>query len=263
MLDYLRPVGRRIQAASRARTGRAPGRRRRAAWVLVPAALALAAGCGGLGTSSGAPASASASPSVHGNGVAKLRGTEILKQAAKVSATARSVRIRGKISEEGDVIALNLRIAGPKAAAGTMIMNGQRMGLIRLGPVAYIKGDARFWNAAGGPNAVTMFSGKYLKTAANDKDFKDLMSLTIASKVFAELTKPEGEVTKGAAARVNGLPAITLLDGTGGKLYVATVGRPYVLRISDGKNKLDFFDYNKTMTIRPPASRLVVETGNR
>jgi hypothetical protein len=189
---------------------------RRAVWVLVPAALVLAAGCGGPGTSSDAAASASASPTVHGNGVAKLSGTEILKQAAKVSAAARSVRIRGKVSDQGEVIALSLRIAGPKAAAGTMIVHGQRIGLIRLGSVAYIKGDAKFWNAAGGPNAVTMFSGKYLKTAANDKDFKDLMSLTIASKVFAELTKPEGEVTKGAAAQVHGTPAITLLDGTGG-----------------------------------------------
>ena len=48
------------------------------------------------------------------------------------------------------------------------------------------------------------------------------------------MTKPEGDVTKGDTKTIDGTPAIGLVDSKGGgKLYVATTGEPVPLSIED------------------------------
>jgi hypothetical protein len=235
---------------------------RRAALVALPAALILVTGCQDLGSEK-TPQSSSSSPTAgqRGNGVERLSASEILDRAGKATTSARSVRIRGKLREGGDVLGLDVRIAGRSTAAGSITMQGERIRLVRVGSAAYIKGDAKFWKSIGGQDAASIFVGKYLKTTADNKDFKDLMSLTALSEIVSEIVKPEGELTKGARAQVNGVAAITLLDGAGGKLYVATEGQPYVLRLSPdaGDERLDFLAYNQTMKIQRPPGRLVID----
>jgi hypothetical protein len=238
--------------------------RRRVALVALPAALLLVTGCqpGDTTGTAGSPTTpVAATP--EGNGIAELSAARILERASKASSAAPSVRLRGTFREDGKTFAIDLRLAGNRAAAGSITVEGQRLGLVRLGSTAYIRGDDRFWKSVGGQDAVRMFHGKYLKTPADSKEFTDLMSFTLPSKVFTELLRTGGAVTKGERARVNGRPAITLLDGAGGKIYVATEGQPQILRISTGvrDEALDFLDYGKKFTVQRPPSRHVIDVG--
>jgi hypothetical protein len=225
--------------------------------------LVFVAACGGsTGATKTTPSvSASTSAASQGNGIANLSVKNILQRAGKASIAAGSVRIHGRARDKGQVFGMDLRIAGRKAGAGTIVTHGQRIGVIRLGSTAYIKGDAKFWQAAGGQAAARMFVGKYLKTKADNKDFADMTSFTIMSKMFAEMLKPVGTPTKGERAQINGTPAIALVDGDGGKLYVATEGKPYVLRAAskDGKDQLDFTGYGQAFTIQRPPTKLVID----
>jgi hypothetical protein len=235
-----------------------PGRRR-ALLLVLPAALALISGCDdGTAGSPTRPAATSAAATPNGNGVDKLSGAEILKRATKASRAATSVRMRGRFPTGGRPMAIDIRAAGKGSAYGDITMNGQRIRLVRIGSTAYLKGDTAFWKSVGGQDAARMFSGKYLKVPAGNKDFRDLMSLTLTSKVFSEILRPEGRVTKGERTRINGRAAIALGDGTGGSLYVATEGEPHVLRLKTGKEVLDFLAYNERIAVRRPPSNRVI-----
>jgi hypothetical protein len=239
-------------------------RRRRAVLTALPVALVLLTGCQPDGSAGAArPRTSPAAAAPDGNGITKLSAARILERASEVSSAAPSVRLRGTFREEGKPFTFDLRLMGKRAATGSITVEGQRLGLVRLGSTAYIRGDDRFWKSVGGRDAVRMFHGKYLKTPANSKDFADLMSFTLPSKVFTELLRTDGAVTKGERARVNGRPAITLLDGTGGKVYVATEGEPQILRLSTGVRgeALDFLDYGRKFTVQRPPSRLVIDAG--
>lgn len=244
-------------------------RLRRVSLFLLPIAFAaLVAGCGpdekaSAAGNSGAPSaspSASVSPSPTSNGVDALSASKILAKARKASSAAKSVHIQGKMTEESKTFEIDVRVGGERGAAGHIIMNGQRVDMIRIEDSVYMKGDDAFWRSGGGDSAVVLLSGKYVKIGLNDKDFADLTLFTFPSAIFSDLVKPKGVVTKGRGARVNGVPAVTLVDGTGGKLYVATEGKPYILRVASDKEagSLDFLDYDKTVSVHaPPADRVV------
>jgi hypothetical protein len=233
--------------------------RRRALLLVLPAALTFVSGCDdGAAAPQSRSGAANAAATTNGNGVDKLSGTEILKRAAKASGAATSVRLRGEFPTDGKSMAVDIRAASKGSAYGDITTDGERIHVIRIGSTAYIKGDTAFWKSVGGQDAVRMFSGKYLKVPANDKDFRDLMSLTLISKVFSELLRPDGPVTKGERTRINGRAAIALGDGTGDALYVATEGEPHVLRLKTGKEVLDFLSYNERITVtRPPRDRVI------
>lgn len=238
----------------------------RAALLALPVTVALAfvAGCDDSTTSgkalSGTPTTvATATP--NGNGIDKLSPAAILDRAKKASSGAKSVHARGKVHEDGQTFAVDLRIASKRSAIGDITMDRQSVKVILMGSAAYLKGDDKFLRAMGGQGAVALLSGKYLKFPADDKDFRDLVSLMSTSKLFSEL-RPEGKVTKGEQARINGRPAIALIDATGCGLYVATEGEPHILRVSAGKGcseSLDFLAYNEKVEVQPPPRDVVVD----
>lgn len=257
------------QGVSTARTGaRSPRRTGRHALLLaLPVALTLIAGCGQdqagtgqnrAGTSGAAPSSAAPD----GNGIDRLSGKEIMDRAVKATSDATSVRFRGRVSEGGEAYSFDIKAAGRTSADALISMKGQRLRVLRIGRSAYVKGDANFWKGVGGQDAVRMFSGKYLRIAADEKDFRDLMSLTFVSKMVGEQLKVPGAMwTKGGRTRVGGRPAITMSDGTpDGKVYVATEGEPHILRLSVNEGTIDFTDYGKPLSVKAPPRGSVIST---
>lgn len=240
--------------------------------VVVLAALTGIAGCterGPAATPSDTPTparhTASAAPAARGNGVEQLKPLEILDRARQASTAATSLRVRGRLRDGEQVIGLDLRVQGDNAT-GWITMDGQRLDLIRTGSLVYLKGDKQFWTSAGGESAAELLDGKYLKFKADDKDFADLASLTYLSQIFSELPEPDDFTlaTKGSPTKINGIPAIPVGDTTDAKLYVATEGKPYLLRLSPGKGSdhLDFLDYGVPANVRPPAADLVIDVDN-
>jgi hypothetical protein len=239
--------------------GHVHGTRSTAVLALIVAPL-LVSGCRDAGTgASQRPAGRTAVAAVNGNGVEGLSAAQILDRASTASSAATSVHLRGRFRSDGRPASLDLRVSGKQAAIGDITMNGARIGLVRIGSTLYIKGDDRFWRSAGGQSAVRMLSGKYLKTRADDKDFREFMSFTFMSKVFAQLVRPKGTLSKGAHARINGREAIALADGGGGSVYVATTGEPEFLRLSSGGETFDFLDYGKKVEVHPPARGRVID----
>jgi hypothetical protein len=240
--------------------------RMRATAAAVPVAIALVGGCGATGSTAQNPGppkqppSSAASAAAAGNGIDRLSPGEILRRAKAASTSARSVRIRGTDREDGNVTGIDLRVAGKDRAVGTISMHGRHVQVIRIGGTAYIKGDAAFLKAVGGGAAVRLLGGKYIRTRADAKEFASLLSFTLVTGLYDELLKVDGQLSKAGREQLNGTSVITLVDGAGGKVYVAAEGRPYVLRVSPdgGPDHLDFA-YNVKVGIRRPPARLVVD----
>ncbi|MEW2356235.1 hypothetical protein [Spirillospora sp. NPDC029432] len=235
--------------------------------VPVALGLALTAGCdagGGTGAvqkKATAPASAPASPTEAANGVERLAPAEILKRAREATAGAPSVRLKGGFKEGGDEVALDFRFAGKKRAAGTMRLGDQNIELTRIGSTVYFKGDDRFLKSIGGRSAVTLMSGKYVKTTSKDPDFAELASFSDLSDLLREMVASAGGGwAKGAAGNVGGVPAVALTGPDGEQVHVATRGRPYLLRLDAGpRNRLDFVEYGGRVDLRPPPPGEVID----
>lgn len=225
-------------------------RRAGAGIALLVSALVLV-GCdrGPAGTRGPSPA-ASGSPSASATSSA-LSPTALLHRAVRTSEEARSVRVRGKGKDHGDTVTIDMRISGHRAS-GHIWVNRQRADVIRIRSVVYISGNARFLRAWTGQRDVSAFRGKYRKTSAHDRDFADMLPLTEIPGVLSEVTKPTGHVTRGARTSYRGVPAIPLLDESGGTLYVAATGKPYVIGLRGAGEYLDFTGYGDPTAIKPP-----------
>ena len=102
-----------------------------------------------------------------------------------------------------------------------------------------------------------MGSNWALLSAKDKKDFAQLFGLANVD----ELLKPTGKLTKGKATEINGAPAIAL-DDSGSKLYIATTGEPYPLKMmppGTQKGELTFSDFGSTFADLklPPDSQVV------
>jgi hypothetical protein len=240
--------------------------------LLAAAAFAVAAlttACAKSDSGSGTPAGAGGPAATTGaapqqpaeNGVDKLTGAQILTKAQAALARATTVHITGSGFSGGEQIAIDLRLARGQGGTGTLTLNGQTVGLTRVGKALYMKADAAFWNSqTHNPNAAKLLGGKYVKVPANNADLQELASFTDLAGAAKDLLGTEGTVTKGRRTTINGVPVISLIDHSsdGGTLYIALVGEPYPLRLvpeagkTDDKGTLEFVDYGKPFRLVAP-----------
>lgn len=85
----------------------------------------------------------------------------------------------GSFRDEGELWRTDPRIPS-NHATGYIRKGKQRVGMIRIGSVAFFSGNDRFWAAAAaaaGAAAVNLLHGKYLKVRTTDKDFATFTSL--------------------------------------------------------------------------------------
>jgi hypothetical protein len=247
----------------RLRAGRAPG---------LPAALALtvafAVGCGPAedketAKAASTPAARSAAPtpaSAMPNGVEKLKPAEILSRARKATASAKSLRMRGQVEEQGEKYALDFRYAGTAKATGSFELDAQKIEITRLGKDVYFKGDDAFWKSIGGKAAVQLLSGKHLRTTVKNPDFKEMALFTDRSALLTEAVKSLGGWKKGKTGAVGGIPTVVLVASTGDRIHVAMRGQPYVLRLDGGAgNQIEYLAYDQPVDVRRPPAKTVVD----
>jgi hypothetical protein len=243
--------------------------------VVLGAAATLLTGCGGNSDGGGATpaaasatgvsaAPASASPSTPAdNGVAALEPSAIVGRARAALKSSKSFRIKGTVNEDGQQTVLDFKISGTDVV-GTMRVGKAKVQLLRVGGKQYMKPDAAFWKTASGKQAdaiIQVVGDRWVKVSASNKDFSSLFTAADVDGLLAA----DGKVTKGRAKVIAGTPAIGLVDhgSQGGTLYVATVGKPYPLRI-DGPTAaaggLAFSEFGATFTdIMAPATADVLD----
>ncbi|WP_030788684.1 hypothetical protein [Streptomyces sp. NRRL S-920] len=233
-----------------------------AAVCLATAATAGLTACGSEDGKSGSAKEAAKGP------FAGLSGGEIADKAVKATSGAESLRIKGDVTDgEAGLISLNMAMDTKGKCAGTMGMNKEgSIELIVPGKTVYMKYDEEFLRAQskGEPKAdvqaaVDMLADRWAKTKATSADAKEIAAFCDLDIVLADFKDVSSAARRGGTTKVDGVPAIKLME-TDGKdkytLYVATEGKPYLLRVDTAKGgkveTLKFGDYDKPVKTTPP-----------
>lgn len=240
-----------------------------AALCLAAATTAGLTGCmPGQDKADGKPASSKSKEPFAG-----LSGGEIADRAMKATTGASSLRMKGDVSDDTDGnIRIDMALNKKGECAGTMSMAGQgKADLVKTGDTVYMKYDESFLRAqskgeskADTDAAVAMLAGKWTKMAVKGQDAKDIASFCDLNSVLGGAEDGNSDATRGKTTTVDGTPAIVLHEKDGKDrytLYVATEGKPYVLRVDGSSAKeplsLGFSDYEQPVPAKKPAGKII------
>ncbi|MYR41363.1 hypothetical protein [Streptomyces sp. SID5910] len=231
-------------------------------------------GAGGSGAPASASASKPAQPSAPADPFAGLTGAQIADRAVEATKGARSLRMAGDVpdDESGGTIRIDLAMDRQGECAGTMSLDGQgRAELIKTGGTLYMKYDEKFLRAqsegepaADTDAAVAMLAGKWTKMAATGQDAKDLAGFCDLDSMLGEMESSGQDVTRGKAATVGDRPALVLHEKDGADrntLYVATEGKPYLLRFDSASptdpGTMTFSAYDEPVAAKAPSGQVL------
>lgn len=236
---------------------------------VVGAALLLTA-CGSSGgstaTAPAASASASPTPTPTPTPFAGQTAEQILATSKKAAVAAKSVHVKGQVTQDGQTMELDMTLAAGGLADGTMKLDGGLLTLRRVGKEAYMQGDKTFWAANGAAEVATLLSGKWIKMPIQQKDFGDFNSMTDLATFVTEGLVPEGTLTRVDGKTVDGVETVGLDDGTkegAGVLYISTGTPPYPLLSepaagSTSTDRIAFTEWDAPVTITaPPADEVI------
>jgi hypothetical protein len=161
-------------------------------------------------------------------------------EALDASAGARSVTVTGSASQGKEVINLSVQASNHSLGVGSIGISGAVVHAIRLGKFVYFNANAKFWKDDGGPAAAGLFAGKWVQTAATTNDGQPLAEFLDVTTLFEELFSGNintAVFSPGKNTTLNGIAVIAYkgqdsTGGTGGTIYVARTGKPYVLELT-------------------------------
>ncbi|WP_435612081.1 hypothetical protein [Streptomyces sp. bgisy159] len=221
--------------------------------------------------STGATASATTTP--ERDPFAGLSGGEIADRALTATKGTSSLRVKGDIpdDETGDVITIDMALNKKGECAGTLSMGGGKTDLIRTGDTVYMKYNEAFLRAQSkgespdeADSIVTMLAGKWTKTTATGEDAMDLSEFCDLNSLLDDTDEGRPVATRGKTTTVDGTPAVTVTEKDGKDVYtvyVATEGKPYVLRIdstsAEDPGTISFSDFDKPVQARKPSGDII------
>ena len=205
---------------------------------------------------------------------AGLSGGEIADRAMKATTGASSLRMKGDVADDESkgTIRIDMALNRKGECAGTLGMGGQgKADLVKSGDTLYMKYDEAFLRAqskgeskADTDAAVAMLAGKWTKMSAKGKDAKDIAGFCDLDTVLADTQDADSDATRGKTTTVDGTPAVVLHEKDGKDrytLYVATQGKPYLLRLDSLSAKdpgsITFTDYNQPVPAKKPAGKVI------
>jgi len=198
------------------------------------------------------------------NGVAALSAKEILQRSKDALKKAKSFRVQGAMSEDGENTDVDLQIDGAEFA-GTMAMGTAKLELLAVGTKKYMKPNEQFWvmstDAKQGKELAKVVDGRWIAGADSDASFADIFSIGGVDGIL----KPTGAISKGEKKVVAGVPAIGIKDAgdTDTVLWVATTGEPYPVQIANKSGAaLVFSGFGEpAVGITAPAAAQIVDLG--
>ncbi|MEU6677817.1 hypothetical protein [Streptomyces sp. NPDC046925] len=234
-----------------------------AATVGLTACGSESAGSGGAGSSKGS----SDAGKKEAGPFPGLSGPEIVDKAVKATTDASSLTVQGKVPDEDGTIELDMAFDTKGRCAGSMAMGGEgSLDLITTKSTVYMKYDEKFLRAQGKGEpaaetdaAVNMLADKWVKTSATGTDTKEIAEFCDLDVLLADFKDVDSAASRGKTTTVDGTPALTLTERDGKDrhtLYVATEGKPYLLKIVNESAKtpefLSFSDFDKPVDATPP-----------
>ncbi|MGA4841450.1 hypothetical protein [Streptomyces sp. G45] len=202
---------------------------------------------------------------------AGLSGPDVIEKAVRATSSAKALRIKGSAPDgEGGTVTMDMALNTRGECAGSLSVNGQgSMDLIANRTTVYMRPDAEFirtdekGNAEpdkeGTEAAVDTLADRWSKASAKGSDAKDMAAFCDLDTILAEFKDVDSAARRGKETTVDGTPALTLHEAEGKDrytIYVATKGKPYLLKIVNEKAKKDetlaFSDYDKPVKATPP-----------
>ncbi|MEU6004467.1 MULTISPECIES: hypothetical protein [unclassified Streptomyces] len=192
---------------------------------------------------------------------------QIAADAVKATQQADSMRMKGTVQQSaGSSMSVDLAVDQRKNCDGTIKSEGASAEVRNTKGTFYLKGDEKYWETSlkgqpGTDKIVPKVAGKWVKAPTDDATTKNLCDKTALT---ASMDKDKSErkgMKKGATTTVGGAEAIRLTKKTSGgetlTLYVATEGKPYILRSTSSggeqPNTATFSDYGKAVSPEQPA----------
>lgn len=142
---------------------------------------------------------------------------------------------------------------------GQITLNGLTFQLVGINHYAYLQAPPAVWQKAGAPaSAARLLQGKWLRTPATGQ-FASIAKLTDIHQLFNQLLTQKGQHLKtGPTSTVAGHKVVAV-DGGNGRLYVATSGTPYPVRLvktGSDAGRLDFDRFNQSVTVSAPSNTI-------
>jgi hypothetical protein len=230
-------------------------------------ALAIAAALGLSACTSTTPASKAKPSSAATDSSTSATGNSapaLFKQLQRSGATAKSVRIKGSITNGATAAAaavtVKIDIAGDLAGKNNIALVDDGTGVMELltvGGKTYIKADTAYWTKNGTAAIAKVAAGKYiLVPAASAANMSDSTVGKLLTQIYASAA---GQLsTKVVTTEVNGVPAYLLATkANDSKLYVSADGQARLLRVEGSKGQLsawDFTEWNAVPLASAPAA---------
>jgi len=197
--------------------------RARAASLLALAAAGIVAGCG-----SSKSGEAAKSPQA------------IVKDASRALAAVHSFTATGKVRISGHPGTISVAFQRPASLRFDLASAGNaKASVVLIGNAAYLNADKAFYLAqgGGGATAASLLAGRWLKLPVSTAGLSSLTGEFKLATLSHCLAVGHGTLSSGGSASVGGRDAVIVTDAgdkpgtTPGRLYVATKGAPYPLRI--------------------------------
>ncbi|MEU8620186.1 hypothetical protein [Streptomyces sp. NPDC048623] len=229
-----------------------------------------------LGATACGPFSDSTPPKASGP-FGELTGPQIVDKAIAATKTAKSLSMD-----------LDLKTSdGPLKGFVSTDVQGQCAGTLTIGTTgtaelirpadkavylrfdeAFLKEQSKGESADVQAAVLKEMKGRWVKTDAKDPDAKDMLDLCDLKALLADFEQDTAGTVQGEETTVGGAKALTLTQtyqgGEKDTFYVATEGKPYLLKIvttgGDEPGTIVLSGYDKPVTAKAPAKKDVVVT---
>jgi hypothetical protein len=175
-----------------------------------------------------------------------------------------SVRITGDIKQGKTTMALSLLVNGDGEGGGTIVQDGSKIQMTRVGPILYFNAPTKFWSSHATATETKEYGGKWLEFSALDTRFQSfdqfLDATDLVAAVFSGHTTP---LTVSKHTTLDHHKVVIVSDTvkvkgktSTGHMYISTTGSPIVLKIAETSPKetlvIDFGHYGKPVAITTP-----------
>ena len=129
-----------------------------------------------------------------------LSAVEVWEKTKADAADAESFHVAARLVDEGQKVAINLKVAKSGKAFGALVFNGNKITIRRLGRTLYYKGDRGFWTANADAATATALADKWIvvnqSAAAEMAEFFELTDMDFILDDALSLTAAEQKALK-------------------------------------------------------------------
>jgi hypothetical protein len=219
---------------------------RRPALIPVGVAMIALAACGSGTPSTPSPPTASVA------GLQNQSSSQVLTAAQNAFSSATSVQAKGRVVSDGKTLDFTLQLPKSGGAQGSFVIDNDNYQVILLDDALYFKTDTAAVERKYGQQVAALIGERWIKTTADDQDFKSFASLTYTN-LSDSLNRQTAKSVPPVATTANGQPAVTIVLSDGTNLAVANAGPAYPLRSEQpGQGAIDLSNYNSVPPVVAP-----------